>query len=131
MVPQVVPQKLGLPGGNSGDGRGTPSIWPSEGDDHHAFHEDAKPGDLAGQLGLSHGHDSRIEQAIRAQRGRAASASIRLRPATARHMLIQEAQECPVAVDLVVPVPEAVTFVRVDDIFHRNAVGAHGLDDLV
>ncbi len=28
---QVVPQKLGLPGGNSADGRGTPSTWTHEG----------------------------------------------------------------------------------------------------
>ena len=45
MVPQVVPQKLGLPGGNSGEGRGSPRIWTHEGGDHHALHVDAKPGD--------------------------------------------------------------------------------------
>ena len=51
MGPQAGPQKLGLPGEDSVDGRGTLSIWPQVADDHHAFHEDAKPGDLVGQLG--------------------------------------------------------------------------------
>ena len=30
MGPQVVPQKLGLPGGDSGERRGTPRIWRRE-----------------------------------------------------------------------------------------------------
>ena len=41
---QAGPQKLWLPGEDSENGRETPSIWPQEGDDHHAFHEDANQG---------------------------------------------------------------------------------------
>ena len=48
MGPQEGPQKLGLPGEDSVDGRGTLSSWPQVADDHHAFHEDAKSLGVAG-----------------------------------------------------------------------------------
>ncbi len=42
MGPQVVPQKLGLPGGNSADGKGTPGIWPWEAQGHCELFEHPK-----------------------------------------------------------------------------------------
>ena len=42
MVPQVVPQKLRLPGEDSADGRGTPGIWRWEAQGHCELFEHPK-----------------------------------------------------------------------------------------
>jgi len=42
MTPQVSPQKLGLPCGDSGDGRGTPGVWQGEAQGHCELFEHPK-----------------------------------------------------------------------------------------